>query len=122
MQAEKQGGEEYYPNSVEEAPKPNADELDMANDGHEQVLERIREADENMEKTGTATFALYKNLLDETALLKWNKIVASQIGTYSWNDLKGKSYDTICTKMVKSFKDCVKFHLLTIFSQDAVEW
>ena len=57
-------------------------------------------AHEDLEKVGTAIFALYKNLLGETALLKWNKIVASQIGTHPWTNLKGESHDTICMKTV----------------------
>ena len=63
-----------------------------------------------MEEAGTAIFALYKNLLDKTALLKWNKIIHKQIGVSPWTDLSGKSHDTIHKKTVKSFKDCVKFH------------
>ena len=75
-----------------------------------------------MEEASTAIFALYENLLDKTALLKWNKIFHKQIRTSHWTDLNGKLHaDTICKKMVKSFKDCVKFHLLQIFPNDAAE-
>ena len=56
-----------------------------------------------MEEAGTAIFALYENLLDKTALLKWNKIFHKQIGTSPWTNLNGK------------------FHLLQVFSDDAAE-
>ena len=74
-------------------------------------------------KAGGAIFALYENLLNETALLKWNSIVSKQIGVTPWTDLKGKEHkDKARQKTVKSFKDCVRFHLLQVFSDDAAEY
>ena len=83
----------------------------------------IQTANEEMGKAGDAIFALYENLLDHTATLKWNSITAKQIGVTSWTDLQGKEHKTKQPrqKTVKSFKDCVKFHLLQIFSDDAAE-
>ena len=43
---------------AEEAPEPEAEELDRAQDAHEQVLAKIQEANEKLEKTGTAIFDL----------------------------------------------------------------
>ena len=84
---------------------PEAEELARAKVAYKQAQEKMDNANENLEKAGTAIFDLYENLLGKTALLKWNKIIASQIGTNPWTDLKGESHDTICTKTVKSFKD-----------------
>ena len=114
-------GRNHPPAPAVEASTPEAMELERAKVAYEQAQEKVDNAHEDLEKAGTAIFALYENLLGETALLKWNKIVASQIGTHPWTDLKGESHDTIRMKTVKSFKDCVKFHLLTVFSQDAAE-
>ena len=66
-------------------------------------------------------FALYKNLLSEDAWSKWSNIVASQIGAIQWTDLKGKVRNLAREPLVQSFEDCVTFHLLTVFPQDAAE-
>ena len=42
-------------------------------------LEDWKKAQEKRREAGSANFRLYKILLDETALLKWNKIVQKQI-------------------------------------------
>ena len=97
------------------------DEINKYKDHRKTLLVQLNAAIKKMEEAGTTIFALYKNLLDETTLLKWNKIVHKQIGTSPWTDLNGQSHDTIHEKMVKSFKDCVKFHLLQVFPDDAAE-
>ena len=82
----------------------------------------IQTAQSEKRKAGDAIFALYENLLDQTTILKWNSITSKQIGTIPWTDLKGKIHsDKPRQKTVKSFKDCVRFHLLTVFSDDAAE-
>ena len=97
------------------------DELDRARVHYAKFLVKYNVAHEKMEEAGTAIFSLYENLLDKTSLLKWNKIVHKQIGTSPWTGLKGKSHDIIHKKMVKSFKDCVKFYLLQVFPKDAAK-
>ena len=64
-------------------------------------------------------FVLYKNILSKDAWTKWSTIVASQIGANPWTDLKGKVNNLACDHLVQSFEDCVMFHLLTAFPQDA---
>ena len=89
----------------------------------EATQQAIQVANEEKRKAGEAIFALYENLLNETALLKWNSIVSKQIGVTPWTDLKGKEHkDKARQKTVKSFKDCVRFHLLQVFSDDAAEY
>ena len=76
---------------------------------HDESLEDWSKALQKKKEAGNAIFGLYKNLLDETALLKWNKIVEKQIGVTLWTDLNGNSHnDKARQKMVKSFKDCVQ--------------
>ena len=66
-------------------------------------------------------FVLYENLLSENAWHKWSKIVDSQIGANPWTDLKGTVHTVSQSPSVQSFEDCVTFHLLTVFPQDAAE-
>ena len=85
-------------------------------------MELYKKAQEKRRDAGNAIFGLYENLLDETALLKWNKIVQKQIGVTLWTGLNGNVHtDKARPKTVMSFKDCVKFHLLQVFPNDAVE-
>ncbi len=55
------------------------------------------------------------------ARVAWDKIVSHQIGTAPWTDLKGHEHSEERTKTYKSFVDCTKHHLLTVFNFDAAE-
>ena len=66
-------------------------------------------------------FVLYKNLLSENAWSKWSTIVANQIKVNPWTDLTGNMHTAPQSPLVQSFEDCVTFHLLTVFPQDASE-
>jgi hypothetical protein len=66
-------------------------------------------------------FSLYANLLSVEARVAWDKIVTRQIGTAPWTDLKGREHNVARTKTHKSFLDCTKHHLLTVFNFDAAE-
>ena len=67
------------------------------------------------------TFSLYKMLLGENAQVKWCQIVEAQIGAANWTDLQGNVQEAAREHSIKSFRDCVKFHLLSVFSHDAGE-
>ena len=47
--------------------------------------------------------------------------MASQIVANPWTDLKGTVHAETRIPLVQSFEDCVAFHLLTVFPQDAAE-
>jgi hypothetical protein len=66
-------------------------------------------------------FSLYANLLSVEARTHWDKIVDHQVGVSPWTDLKGRKQHTVRTKTYKSFLDCTKHHLLTLFREDAAE-
>jgi len=66
-------------------------------------------------------FVLYKNLLSKNSRSKWSKIVASQIEANPWTNSKGTVHTVSQSPLVQSFEDCVTFHLLTVFPQDAEE-
>jgi hypothetical protein len=71
--------------------------------------------------TAEGFFSLYANLLSIEAHTHWDKIVDRQIGVSPWTDLKGHEQRTMRTKTYKSFLDCTKHHLLTVFREDAAE-
>ena len=60
-------------------------------------------------------------LLGENARVKWSRIVDSQIGAATWTDLQGNVQNNAREHYVDSFRECVKFHLLTVFAHDAAE-
>ena len=66
-------------------------------------------------------FVLYKNLLSKNARHKWTTIVESQVDADSWTDLTGTVHMVARSPLYQSFKDCVKFHLLTVFPLDSAE-
>ena len=53
--------------------------------------------------------------------MKWGQIMAAQIGATGWTDLQGNVHGVAKEHSVESFRDCVKFHLLSVFSHDAGE-
>jgi hypothetical protein len=66
-------------------------------------------------------FQLYANFLSEEARQPWNKILAEQIDCSPWKDLRGNVHNTPRSKTWDSFTECVTFHLLTVFCNDAAE-
>lgn len=79
------------------------------------------EAKNRAELAANDMFQLYANLLSVDAKYAWNKIVHEQTASDPYTDLQG------CTKKGprglsrKSFDDCVMFHLLTVFPNNAAE-
>ena len=78
------------PVDITEKIKKVMDDLENWKGHHKNLITEIQSTQGEKRKAGDAIFALYKNLLDKTALLKWNKIVLKQIGVTPWTDLKGK--------------------------------
>ena len=54
----------------------------------EALLEK-KEAVGRLTEAAEGFFSLYANLLSEDARFRWDKIVASQVGTAPWTDLQG---------------------------------
>ena len=50
-----------------------------------------------------------------------NKIVASQVRAALWTNLQGNEHEEERGKSVESFRDCITFHLLDMFPNDAAE-
>ncbi len=51
----------------------------------------------------------------------WNKILAKQVNSSLWKDLRGIVHNTPRSKTRDSFKECVTFHILSVFRNDAAE-
>ena len=66
-------------------------------------LESLNSDQEGRGEAGIAFFALYENLLDESALLKWHKIVQKQISITPWTNLNSNSHTTAHQKTVSFF-------------------
>jgi hypothetical protein len=66
-------------------------------------------------------FQFYANLLFLDVKYTWNKIVREQTKADPYKDLKGVSKKGPRGLSWESFDDCIMFHLLTVFSNNAAE-
>ena len=66
-------------------------------------------------------FQLYSTLIAEKARQPWTKIMQEQVEATPWTDLQGVKHAEQRTKSWDSFMECVRFHLLTIFCNDATD-
>ena len=78
-------------------------------------------AEKALLKRGKAFFSLYETLLGESSQVKWSRIVDTQIRVIPWTDLQGNVQNIAHEHSVDSFRECVKFHLLSVFSHDVAE-
>ena len=111
-----QKGEE----SPDDVPAQVSEPSDLA-ESLKGALARRRSARQKKAKAAEEFFSLYANLLGEDARFQWDKIVTEQTGTAPWTDLQGKEHERAREKDHDSFQDCVTFHLLTVFPNDAAE-
>jgi hypothetical protein len=63
----------------------------------------------------------YANLLSVDAKYAWNKIVKEQTESDPFKDLQGVSRKGPRGLLCGSFDDCVMFHLITVFLNNAAE-
>jgi hypothetical protein len=73
------------------------------------------------EAAATKMFQFYVNLLSSDAKYAWNKIFKEQTEADPFKDLQGVSRKGPMGLMQESFNDCVMFHLLTVFPNNAAE-
>ncbi len=73
------------------------------------------------EAAATKMFQFYVNLLSSDANYAWNKIVPEQMEADPFKDLEGVSRKGPRGLLQESFDNCVMFHLLTVFPNNAVE-
>ena len=82
---------------------------------------QAKKALEDCRETAAKLFAMYANLLSTEKRMAWDKIVERQCDNANWTDLKGVRHAKARGKTLKSFYDCTKHHVLTMFSMDAAE-
>ncbi len=81
-----------------------------------------KEATTLHDKTAADMFQLYaRNLLSVDGKYTWNKIVQDQTKADPYQDLQGLTRKGPWGMSRKSFEDCVMFHLLTVFPNNAAE-
>jgi hypothetical protein len=81
-----------------------------------------KETAKNKKEAGaTEMFQFYTNLLSLDAKYAWNKIVREQTETDPFKDLQGMSRKGPRRLLRESFDECVMFHLLTVFPNNAAE-
>jgi hypothetical protein len=73
------------------------------------------------EAAATKMFQFDKKLLSLDAKYTWNKIVKEQMEADPFKDLPGVSRKGPMGLSQKSFDDCIMFHLLTVFPNNAAE-
>jgi hypothetical protein len=73
------------------------------------------------EAAATKMFQFYTNLLSLDAKYLWNKIVWEQTEADPFKDLQGMSRKIPRGLLRESFDNCIMFHLLTVFPNNAAE-
>jgi hypothetical protein len=86
-----------------------------------QALKAAEKATTLRDKAAADMFQLYANLLSVNARYAWNKIVQEQTEADPYQDLQGLTRKGPRGMSRMSFKDCVMFHLLTVFPNNAAE-
>jgi hypothetical protein len=88
---------------------------------YEKAMFAKETAKNKTEGAGTKMFQFYTNLLSSDVKYAWNKIVREQTEADSYKDLKGMSRKDPGGLSGESFDNCVMFHLLTVFPNNAAE-
>ena len=86
-----------------------------------QAVQEVKEVADLRDKAAQDMFELYANLLSVDARYAWNKIVHDQTKADPYMDLQGLNRKGPRGMSRKSFEDCVMFHLLTVFPNNAAE-
>ena len=86
-----------------------------------QAVLAVKSVADLRDKAARDMFELYANLLSVDARYAWNKIVQEQTEADPYQDLQGLNRKGPRGMSRKSFEDCVMFHLLTVFPNNAAE-
>ena len=99
----------------------NTSTLAAAKKAHEEVAKKVKEAKLAVAIAGAKPFELYGNLLSDKAQQPWEKIIKAQVTQAPWEDVFGIPHTKTPTKNWSSFRECMSFHLQTMFHFDAGE-
>jgi len=106
---------------AKEDPNSSKDRIKALEKSQELARTAVLLAGKALPRRGKQFLSLYKMLLGENAQVKWCQIVEAQTGAANWTDLQGNVQEVAREHSIESFRDCVKFHLLSVFSHDAGE-
>ena len=95
--------------------------LGAAKKAREEASKKVEEAKQVVATARVKPFELYVNLLADKACQPWEKILKAQVTQALWEDVFGVVHTKTPTKNWSSFRECVKFHLQTVFRFDAGE-
>ena len=109
------------PDDAKLDPTTSEDRMKALEKSEELASTAVTLATKSIPRRAKQFFSLYEMLLVENARVKWSQIVEAQIGATGWTDLQGNVQGVAREHSVESFRDCVKFHLLSVFSHDAGE-
>jgi hypothetical protein len=88
-------------------------------------LEKAKESTENSKAKAESAvknmFQFCANLLSVDTKYAWNKIIQDQMASDPYTDLQSVFKKGPRGPLCKSFDDCVMFHLLTVFPNNAAE-
>eukprot|EP00804_Cyclotella_cryptica_P015098 CCRYP_000665-RA/>CCRYP_000665-RA protein AED:0.26 eAED:0.72 QI:0/0/0/1/1/1/3/0/330 len=87
----------------------------------DKATEAQTKAKSAVEHIANHIFQLYSNFLLEEARQPWSKILAEQIDCSPWKDLGAMFTTPPRSKTWASYMECVTFHLLTVFRNDAAK-
>ena len=105
-------------------------QVDFASEGQEKArLEQAakiaatayEKAKAEMALVAEQVFQLYSMLIAEKARQPWTKIVQEQVEAAPWNDLQDVEHAEQSAKSWDTLLECMRFHLLTIFHNNATE-
>jgi hypothetical protein len=86
---------------------------------YEKAILAKETAKNQKDAAATKMFQFYANLLSSDAKYMWNKIVWEQTNMDPYKDLKGVSRKGPRGLLRESFDNCIMFHLLTVFPNNA---
>ncbi len=93
--------------------------------GFQEDLEKAKQAQETtkgaMTTAASLMFTFYSNLLSPKSKYAWNKIVSKQMESNPFVNLQGVSVEGPRGMSREWLKDCIMFHLLTVFPINTAE-
>ena len=109
------------PKSKKDAEDPNQSTPDDLKASLKDALLTKKVVLEAQTTAADSFFLLNANLLGKNARFCWDKIVSSQVGAAPWTDLQGNKHKKEHGKSMKSFQDCITFHLLDMSPGNAAK-
>jgi hypothetical protein len=106
--------------TAEASPADPALQADLVSE-IKQAQEAADKAKTKGEQAATDMFQLYANFLSVNTKYMWNKIINEQTASDPCTNLQGCSKKGPRGLWRKSFHDCIMFHPLTMFSNNAAE-